>query len=227
MDRGVAVRNVLIYTLAANVSVALAKVGYGHFTNSISITSDGFHSFFDGTSNIVGLVGIWIASRPPDRNHPYGHKKYETLFTMAIASMLFFTCYEILKRVYHSFHEGHRTVVTEMSFVIMIVTIAVNISVMLYELKRGRELQSEFLIADAKHTKSDILTSFSVIIGLIFSRLGYQQADAIIGMIIVALIAKIGYEILKAASDVLVDTVCIDTFDVEAVVAGIEGVRGC
>src|SRR5512134_1857996 len=112
MDRSRAIRNVLIATLVANASVAAAKVGYGYFTNSIAMVSDGFHSLFDGTSNIIGLIGIWIASHPPDERHPYGHKKYETLFTIAIASMIFFTCYQILRRVSESFLEDHVTRVT-------------------------------------------------------------------------------------------------------------------
>jgi len=77
------VRRVLIVTLILNSVVALAKVIYGYVTNSVAMTSDGFHSFFDGVSNIVGLIGIWIASHPPDTEHPYGHRKYETLFTIS------------------------------------------------------------------------------------------------------------------------------------------------
>ena len=70
------VRRVLYYTLLLNIAVALAKILYGYRTDSISMLSDGMHSFFDGTSNVIGLIGIWIASRPPDENHPYGHRKY-------------------------------------------------------------------------------------------------------------------------------------------------------
>ncbi|HLA49908.1 MAG TPA: cation transporter, partial [Thermodesulfovibrionia bacterium] len=73
------VRHVLIYTLFLNMAVALAKIIYGYKINSISMFSDGFHSFFDGTSNVIGLIGIWIASQPPDESHPYGHRKFETL----------------------------------------------------------------------------------------------------------------------------------------------------
>ena len=69
------VRKVLIITLILNLFVAFAKILYGYVTNSIAMTSDGFHSFFDGVSNIIGLIGIWIASHPPDEKHPYGHKK--------------------------------------------------------------------------------------------------------------------------------------------------------
>jgi len=221
------VRKVLIYTLILNALVAVAKVVYGLMTNSVAMMSDGFHSVFDGTSNVIGLIGIWIASHPPDEKHPYGHKKYETLFTIIIAVMLFTTCFEILKKVYHSFHEYHKTNVTQTSFLIMLVTMGVNIFVMFYEKRKGKLLGSEFLIADAKHTKSDILVSLTVIISLIFTRMGYNRADVIVGLIIAFFIARIGYEILKNASDVLVDTVCLDTSAIEFIVNSIEGAKGC
>jgi cation diffusion facilitator family transporter len=221
------VRKVLIYTLILNALVAVAKVVYGLMTNSVAMMSDGFHSVFDGTSNVIGLIGIWIASHPPDEKHPYGHKKYETLFTIIIAVMLFTTCFEILKKVYQSFHEYHKTNVTQTSFLIMLVTMGVNIFVMFYEKRKGKLLGSEFLIADAKHTKSDILVSLTVIISLIFTRMGYNRADVIVGLIIAVFIAKIGYEILKNASDVLVDTVCLDTSAIEFIVNSIEGAKGC
>ena len=154
------------------------KFVYGLITNSVAMMSDGFHSVFDGTSNVIGLIGIWIASHPPDEKHPYGHKKYETLFTIIIAVMLFTTCFEILKKVYQSFHEDHKTNVTQTSFLIMLVTMGVNIFVMFYEKRKGKLLGSEFLIADAKHTKSDILVSLTVIMSLVFTKMGYHHADS-------------------------------------------------
>ena len=221
------VRNVLILTLILNFGVALAKILYGLFTNSIAITSDGFHSSFDGVSNIVGLIGIWIASHPPDEKHPYGHKKYETLFTILIAIMIFATCFQILRKVYLSFLEDHTTIVTETSFIIMFFTMGINVFVMLYESRKGKQLGSQFLVADALHTKSDIFVSIAVIISLIFTRIGYSRADVIVGIIITFFIARIGYKIIKEASDILVDTVCMDNSAIEFVVNSIEGVKGC
>ena len=221
------VRNVLILTLLLNAGVALVKVLYGLFTNSIAITSDGFHSFFDGVSNIVGLIGIWIASHPPDEKHPYGHKKYETLFTIIIAIMIFATCFQILRKVYLSIFEDHKTIVIETSFIVMFLTMGVNIFVMRYESKKGKQFGSQFLIADAMHTKSDIFASTAVIISLIFTKLGYHLSDAIAGIIITFFIARIGCKILKEASDILVDTVCMDNSAIEFVVNSIEGVKGC
>lgn len=221
------VRQVLVFTLILNSVVALAKILYGYLTNSIAMTSDGFHSFFDGISNVVGLVGIWIASHPPDERHPYGHKKFETLFTIIIAVMIFATCFQILRKIYFSFTEDHKTVVTQTSFFIMLVTIGVNVFVMIYESRKGKQLRSEFLIVDAMHTKSDIYASVAVIVGLILTRTGYHHADIIVGIIITFFIARIGYRILKEASDVLVDTVCIDTNAIESIVNRISEVKGC
>lgn len=221
------IRRVLLYTLVLNSGVSLAKIIYGYMSNSIAMTSDGFHSLFDGVSNIVGLVGIWIAYHPPDENHPYGHKKYETLFTIIIGVMIFVTCFQILKQVYHSIVEYHKTEVTVISFTVMFVTMAVNIFVTIYERKKGIELKSEFLVADAMHTKSDILASIGVIVSLIITKSGYRIADTIAGLVIAFLIARIGYEIIKRASDVLVDTICIDTTALEAVIKSAKGVKGC
>jgi cation diffusion facilitator family transporter len=221
------VRKVLIYTLILNALVAGAKVIYGLMTNSVAMTSDGFHSVFDGTSNVIGLIGIWIASNPPDEKHPYGHKKYEPLFTIIIAAMLFVTCFQILKKVYVSFYDDHQTIVTQTSFAIMLMTIGVNIFVMLYEKRRGEQIGSEFLVADAMHTKSDIIVSSTVIVSLVLTKVGYQRADSIVGLIVTFFIARIGYEILKSASDILVDTVCLDHSAIDFIVNSIEGVQGC
>lgn len=221
------VRKVLIITLILNSCVAVAKIAYGYMTNSIAMTSDGFHSFFDGISNVIGLIGIWIASHPPDEEHPYGHKKYETLFTIIIAVMIFVTCFQILKKVYFSFTEDHKTIVTGTSFAVMFLTMGINVFVMLYESRKGRQLCSEFLVADAMHTRSDIFASVSVIVSLLLTKLGVVYADTIMGLVITVFIARIGYEILKDASNILVDTVCIDNYAIKAVVNGIEGVKDC
>jgi len=221
------VRRVLLYTLALNLLVASSKIVYGYMINSIAMFSDGLHSLFDSTSNIIGIVGIWVSSQPPDEKHPYGHRKYETLFTIIIAIMIFSACFQILKKIYLSFTTLHITNVTKASFVIMLITLAVNIFVMVYEKNKGEQLKSEFLIADSMHTKSDIFASIAVISSLIFTKLGYTLADIIIGFVIAILIALTGFKILKQSSDILVDTTCINKEVIKDVVNKIPDVKGC
>jgi len=221
------VRRVLIYTLGLNMLVALAKIIYGFKTNSISMFSDGFHSFFDGTSNVIGLAGIWIASQPPDETHPYGHRKFETLSTIAIAVLILFAGFEILKKAYHGLQEYHNIEVTIMSFVIMVITLLINIGVMTYEKSKGKELKSDFLLADALHTNTDIFVSLSVIISLVAAKAGYPVIDVIAAIIIALFIAKMGFSILKSAADVLTDAARIDTKEIKDVVMLIEGIKEC
>jgi cation diffusion facilitator family transporter len=209
------------------MAVAAAKIIYGYKTDSISMLSDGFHSLFDGTSNVIGLIGVWIASHPPDANHPYGHRKYETLSTIAIAALIFVTGIEILKKVYHGLTVEHNIEVTSFSFSIMAVTLLINIGVMLYERKKGRELKSDFLIADAMHTTTDIYVSVSVIISLIAVKMGYPLIDAVVAFIIVIFIGKMGYEILKSAADVLTDTAQISPNEIKKIIGGIKDIKEC
>ncbi len=221
------IRRVLFYTLILNIAVAAAKIIYGYKTESISMFSDGFHSLFDGTSNVIGLIGVWIASHPPDENHPYGHRKYETLSTIAIAVLIFVTGIEILKRAYHGFTVPHNIEVTSLSFGIMAVTLLINIGVMLYESKKGRELKSDFLLADSMHTKTDIYVSVSVIISLIVVKIGYPVIDTVVALIIVVFIGKMGFEILKSAANVLTDTAQISPDEIMQVINRIKDIKGC
>ena len=227
MSRLTQVRKVLLYTLLLNIIVAFAKVIYGFSIDSISMLSDGFHSFFDGTSNIIGLVGIWIASHPPDENHPYGHRKFETLATIAIAVLIFAAGVEILRETFNRLQSPGHINVTWMSFLIMAVTLSVNFSVMSYETRKGRELKSDFLIADALHTRSDIYISLSVIVSLVAAKAGYPIVDVIAALLIVFFIVKMGFTILKSAASVLTDEACIDPDEIKEVAKSIVGVMDC
>jgi len=227
MKRLKSIRRVLLYTLLLNIIVAIAKTVYGYITNSISMLSDGLHSFFDGTSNIIGLVGVWIAEQPPDKEHPYGHRKYETLFTIAIAMLIFIAGGEILRKAYMGLRMPHIVEVTSISFIIMLTTLLINIMVMTYELRKGRELMSDFLVADALHTKTDVFVSLSVIISLIAAWWGLSMIDVVVSIVIAFLIGRMGIEILKSAADVLTDTAQIEPNDIKDVVMGVKGVMDC
>ena len=227
MDRTIEIRKVLLITLALNLLVSSAKIFYGYITGAISIFSDGFHSFFDGLSNIVGLVGIYIASKPVDKKHPYGHRKYETVFTIFIGLLMLLTCFEVFKRVYESLMGRHEVMVTKMSFIIMVITMIINFFVFTYEKRKGLKLNSEFLIADSKHTMSDIYVSIGVIVGLVFIEFGYLIADSILGAIIGIFIAKTGLEIIKDATDILVDKTQLDASIIKDIALNIENVMDC
>jgi cation diffusion facilitator family transporter len=227
MNRDREIRRVLWLVLVLNLLVAGAKLLYGHLTNSLSMSADGFHSLFDGTSNIIALVGSWFASRPPDESHPYGHRKYETFASFGISVLLFFTCYHVLKDSFHRLALQDAPEVTLLSFGIMLITMGVNFGVMRWERKRGSALKSEVLISDSLHTKSDLYTSASVVISLLAVLLGFPVLDAVSAVFIAGFIGKTGMEILREVSSVLSDSSRIDPRLIREIAMRIPGVRDC
>ena len=226
-ERYLKIRRVLIYVLFLNWGVAAAKLFYGWVIRSASMTADGFHSFSDGSSNIIGLIGIWIASRPIDETHPYGHKKYETLTSIGISILLFLVCFNVVREGVLRFLHPIVPQVNVNSFLVMGITLVINIAVMIYENRMGIVLKSDILISDALHTRSDILTSSSVIVTLIGIKLGYPILDPIVSMVIAGFIGYAAVEILKESSRVLSDGVAIPIQEIERVVLSIRGIREC
>ena len=221
------IRRILMYVLILNWGVAVAKLFYGWLTRSASMTADGVHSFSDGASNLIGVFGIWAASRPVDKSHPYGHKKFETLTSVIISGLLFLVCFNVVREGVLRFIHPVIPEANVGSFLVMGVTLAINIGVVIYENRKGKALKSDILISDAQHTRADILTSSSVIITLVGIKLGYPVLDPIASLIIAFFIGYAAIDILRESSRVLSDGVAVGKEEIEKVVLSIKGVREC
>ena len=222
------IKRILLWILLLNWAVAGAKILYGMLTHCASMTADGFHSLADGASNIVGLIGITIACQPRDANHPYGHRKYETFFSLCIAGLLGIVCFHLIEEGIKRLYNPVIPRINAISFIVMLVTLSINLLVMTYEYKKGKILQSDVLISDSMHTRADILTSLSVIITLVMIKLGYPILDPIVTIIIALFIARSAFGIVQQSSKVLCDTaVIVDVKKIVDIVLSIEGVKTC
>jgi cation diffusion facilitator family transporter len=221
------IRQILIAILILNWLVAALKLIFGYMIKSQSMIADGYHSFSDGASNIIGLVGIWYASFPRDKEHPYGHKKYETFASIVIGLLLFVVCFNIARESVLRFMHPVLPQITALSFMIMIFTTAINFGVMRYEHRQGRLLNSDILISDAMHTQADILTSFTVITAFIFIKMGYPIFDAIFAVIIAFFIGHAGFKILRRSSQVLCDQAVLDPKLIKKIAMSAQGVVQC
>jgi cation diffusion facilitator family transporter len=221
------IRRVLIIVLLLNLAVAFAKIIYGSLTNTLSMVADGYHSLFDGVSNVIGLAGTFIAARPPDKDHPYGHAKYETVASVFIALLLIFVGFEIFRNSLDRFLIRSAPEVTAISFLVILGTMLINYLVTRYEYREGKALSSQVLISDSMHTKSDIYVSLSVLVSLIAIKLGFPMMDPVIALVISFVIFRAGYRIIKESSRALLDMSRIEEREICALVMGIEGVQGC
>ena len=221
------VRTVLVRILVLNLIVAIAKIAYGHASGMISILSDGFHSLTDAASNVAALVGLRIARKPPDANHPYGHRKYETLAAAVIALFLVIIMIEVAQAAFERFRSGGTPAATPASFAIMIVTLGINVAVVRAERRAAARLSSELLLADAQHTASDVLTSLAVIAALVGTAAGHPILDPAAALVIVVFIGHAGFEIARDAAKVLSDEIVISEEDIRRVVDSVPAVLGC
>jgi cation diffusion facilitator family transporter len=219
------VRRVLRRVLVANAFVAAAKLIIGVLTGTLAMVADGFHSTMDASSNLIGMAAASIAGQPPDADHPYGHRRFETLATLAIGGLLLVAAWEILTTALDRLLNGSTPDVSPLSFAVMIITMVINIGVVLYETAQGRRLRSDVLLADAAQTRVDIFISLSVIGSLIFTLLGVTWADTIVALLIVVLIGRTAFTILQQTTQVLADRAALDPEAVQRVVEGVAGVE--
>ncbi|MBI3449539.1 MAG: cation transporter, partial [Acidobacteria bacterium] len=224
---GAEIRKVLWITLGLNLAVAVAKIAAGAATSTLSVLADGYHSLLDGSGNIVGLVAIRFAHKPPDDDHHYGHRKFEVLASMVISLVLFATAFEIVASALSRLRGEGTPDPRPVTFVTLLVTLAVNVFVTTYESRRGRELGSPFLVADARHTLSDVLASCGVLIAIVCVRAGIPWADPAAAVVIGVVIVLAGYRILVSGLDVIADRSVLDAARIQAAVLESPGVTSC
>jgi cation diffusion facilitator family transporter len=219
------VRRVLWITLGLNLAVSAGKVLVGFLSGSLAMVADGYHSLVDGGNNVLGLIVAAYAFAPPDRGHPYGHRKFETAATAVIGVALLALAFEVTQGALGRAREPALPAITPLNWLVMGATIGVNLFVTWYEDREGRRLRSAFLVADATHTRADILVSLGVIAYFAAARVRLAWADPVVATGIAAVIAVQAVRILVSAFHVLTDRAAIAPERLEALARSVPGVR--
>ena len=225
--RAAEVSAVLYRVLALNLAVASAKIALGLTTGAVSVLSDGFHSLTDTASNVVAIIGVRVAGAPPDEDHPYGHRKFETMASVGILLFLLLVLLEVLSAAWDRFQSSGQPAINSLTFIVMGATFAVNLAVVFYERRAAARLKSDVLLADAHHTLSDLLTSATVIVALIGVLYGYAWLDPVAAVVVAAFIGYACWEIFRSTSSILADRIVIPEEEIRHVVSSVPDVVGC
>lgn len=214
--------------LFLNAIVLFIKIFAGIVTSSLSILGDAAHSAADTLNNFVGLIVMRYATEPPDKQHPYGHGKFETLAAFGIVIFLAVACVEIVQgAIGRIIHPVELPLFKKEIVWLLIFTLLINIIVWIYERNKGKILKSDLLIADSSHTASDILITLSVLGSQIFIAQKMYLVDPIVAIMISIFIAKAGYEILSRTVPILVDAVWLDPKNIKKSVLSVQDVTDC
>ena len=231
------VRRVLWLTLLLNLFVMALKFSLGIATGSLSLQADALHSVTDSANNVSGLITNRFSSPKPDREHPYGHQKFEAVGALGIAAFLGIACFEILQVAVTKifFDTGDIAIkVSPGELWLLLLVLGINIFVAFYERNVGKKVNSPILIADAKHTMSDIWVTIIVIAGLV----GVWQAqnlnipqlqwlDVVLAFPVALLVFQSGWEVISENLPWLVDEMAIAPEAINDVVMEVPGVINC
>jgi cation diffusion facilitator family transporter len=224
--RSPAVRKTLAVVLVLNVIVLVIKIVVGLRTGALTVLGAALESGLDVLNNVIGILLVAVASRAPDEDHPYGHDKFETLGALGIVGFLSISCFELLREGAEALlarRPPHTVRPIDMAFIVA--TLVVNAFVVWYERRRGRELGSVFLMADAAHTSGDILVTLMALASLALARAGWPGLDAVLAIGVALIIAWSGLQILRDSIPVLVDERAIDAARLRSVVLAVPDIR--
>lgn len=227
MPASARVRRVFLGLLIANVAVVGMKLAVGFGSGSLAVLGGAVDSCVDALSNGLALVVVRVAAQEPDEEHPYGHGKFETLGALAIVGFLSISCFELVREaVNHLVGRVQRVDISDGQLALLVLTLGVNVLLTWYERRRGSELGSELLIADAAHTRGDAFITVGIILALLLARRGWWWADAVVAIIVALVIVFIGYQILARTVPVLVDERALPTDEIRRAAQAVPGVKG-
>ncbi|MFM8258502.1 MAG: cation diffusion facilitator family transporter [Vulcanococcus sp.] len=225
-DTRAAVKRVLLVALAVNVLMSLLKLAIGLLSGSLAVLADAMHSATDGLSSLLGLLTNGLSDPQPDRDHPYGHDKYEAVGALAIAGFILFTAFEILRTAVERIAQGLQPLTLDgQQLVVLLIVLGFNLLLAGYERSEGRRLNSQLLLADARHTTSDIWTTVMVLLGLLgVVVLRQSWFDVAVAMPLCLLLVRACWQVIKANLPWLVDQIAIAPEAIHEVAMAVPGV---
>ena len=224
-EKSAGVRRVLGGILVANIVVVIVKFAVGIDTNSLAVFGDALQSSVDSANNLFAIFVVRIAAKAPDEDHPYGHAKFETLGALLIALLLALSIFELVRGAVARLLSGAPPLnVSGFALGLLVFTLLVNIGVVWIETRAGRRLQSDLLLADALHTRTDVFITIGVLAGLALSRAGLAWADPALALIVAVLVGRAGYQILRRSIPTLVDERAFDQATIQREAEGVPGV---
>ena len=196
------------FAICVNIVLALLKIMAGKIFYSMSLLSDGLNSLSDLITNVLVIVGLKVGSNPEDKEHPFGHGKIESVFSVIIGTFIMITAFELIKDNFSkltSFSNENNVNITLIPIVITVLAILIKIFQLTFMKKKAKKYNNALINSLLADYNTDIVISSSVLFGLLLSRI-HPIFDTIVGFIVSIYIIKSGYELIKENSLILLDS---------------------
>ncbi len=216
------VQRVILIEGTANVLVLSLKLTVGLWTGSFAVIGDAIHSLGDVTNNVIAWIIVRMSARPADREHPYGHRKFETLAVFVLAALLVVLAVELALGALR--HRAGPPDSDPWTLGVMFVVLGVNIGLSTWENAWAKRLDSDVLAADARHTFADVLTTIAVIAGWQLAARGYPWMDTVCALGVSVFILYLAFGLFRSAVPILVDRMALTPEELTDCVLSVSGV---
>ncbi len=228
-DRDKAGRNALLTGLVGNVFLTVFNIAVGLISGSYALVAEGAHTLSDVATTIIAYIGFKLANKPADPEHPLGHGRAEAIGGLVIVVFLFLVAYEILSGAIDKLFFTHQfSSPTYLAGVMAVVGMFMNFVMSQRIISIGKSINSPAIVADGKHQRVDLLSSLAIFIGVLVSKAGYPQVDAIVALLIGLFVLKTAFDVVKDNIDNIMGKVpSKDLIDeIKKVVLSVDGVYG-
>lgn len=208
MNKDKKVQQIILIEGFYNFIVLVLKVIVGLATNSLAIIGDAIHSLTDVLNNVVIWLVMRVASKPADKDHPYGHRKFETMGVFALASLLVVLAVELILQTFRA--ETKEIISEPWGLGLMLLVLLLNLSVSMWERHWAKKLDSDILLADAQHTFVDVITTVLVIVSWQLSAMGYVWLDKLCAIGVACLVLYFAFGLYQKVFPILVDGFAIE-----------------
>lgn len=223
MNKDDKVQQIILIEGIYNVIVLIIKLIVGLSTQSLAILGDAIHSLTDVLNNIVIWLVMRVAKKPADADHPYGHRKFETMAVFGLASLLVVLAVQLMIQAFQS--ESRELISEPWGLGLMLVVLVLNLTVSLWQRKWAAKLGSDILFADAQHTMVDVITTVLVIVSWQLSVMGYIWLDKLCAVGVACLVMYFAFGLFQKVVPILVDGFAIDPDLLTKAAAQVPGVK--
>ena len=194
------------FAIAVNIVLALLKIVSGHIFKSVSLISDGLNSLSDLITNILVIIGLKVGENLEDKEHPFGHGKIESVFSVIIGTFIMITAFNIIKEnIVGLFQLKGEVITSSMPVIITVIVIVIKIFQLLFMKNKTKDYRGALINSLLEDYKADIAVSVSVLIGILLSRIN-PVFDVVVGVSVAIYIMYSGYNLIKDNALILLDS---------------------
>ena len=194
------------FAIVINIVLALLKIISGNIFRSVSLISDGLNSLSDLITNILVIIGLKVGENPEDKEHPFGHGKIESVFSVIIGTFIMITAFDIIKEnIMGLFQTKGEVISSPMPVIITVIVIVIKIFQLLFMKNKTKDYRGVLINSLLEDYKADIVISISVLMGILLSRIN-PVFDVFVGVSVAIYIMYSGYNLIKDNALILLDS---------------------